>query len=121
MASDAAAILAQDFWVVLWRPAAQTTAAEIAEHLDDHLGWMRGLEHQGHVLASGPLLEGPGVAPGAGLTVLRAADAAAAEAIAKNDPFVIAGLRGFDVLRWRLMEGAITVRLSFGTSTYRLD
>jgi uncharacterized protein YciI len=121
MVIDAASFLAQDYWVVLWRPAAQTTAAEVAEHLDDHLAWMLDLERAGHVMASGPFLEGPGVVPGAGLTVLRVADAAAATDLARQDPFVIAGLRGFDVLRWRLMEGALTVRLSFGTSTYRLD
>lgn len=118
---DTAALLAQDYWVVLWRPAAGTTAEQIAEHLDDHLAWMLDLERAGHVLGSGPLLEGPGVAPGSGLTVLRASDAATAEGLARQDPFVIADLRGFDVLRWRLMEGSLTVRLSFGTSTYQLD
>ena len=82
---------------------------------------MLGLERAGHVLASGPFLEGAGVVPGAGLTVLRVADAVAAADIARQDPFVTAGLRAFDVVRWRLMEGALTVRLSFGTSTYQLD
>jgi len=118
---DTAAFLAQDYWVVLWRPVAGTSADQIAEHLDAHLAWMLDLERAGQVLASGPLLEGPGTAPGTGLSIFRAADAAAAADLARQDPFVLAGLRGFDVLRWRLMEGSLTVRLSFGTSTYQLD
>lgn len=117
--------LAQDYWVVLWRPAATTTADDVAAHVDAHLAWMLDLEREGHVLASGPLLDGlldgRPVAPGAGLTVLRAADAGAAAALAAQDPFVTAGLRTFDVLRWRLMEGALSLRISFGTSTYTVE
>jgi hypothetical protein len=52
------------------------------------------------------------------VTILRAADQAQAEAIAANDPFVLAGLRTFTVHRWRLNEGSIGVRLSLGTATY---
>jgi hypothetical protein len=33
---------------------------------------------------------------------------------------VAKGLRTFDVLGWRVMEGALTVRVSFGTATYRI-
>jgi uncharacterized protein YciI len=113
--------LAQDYWVVLWRPSEGTTADDVAAHLDAHLAWMLRLEREGLVLASGPLLEGPGVGPGAGLTVLRVPDAESAAKVAAQDPFVVADVRGFDVLRWRLMEGALTVRLSFGTSTYTLE
>ena len=116
-----AQFLAQDYWVVRWLPVEASTADDVAAHLDAHLDWMLGLEREGLVLASGPLLEGPGVRPGAGLTVLRAADAESAAKIAAQDPFVVAGVRGFEVARWRLMEGALTVRVSFGTSTYTLD
>lgn len=113
--------LAQDYWAVLWRPAPATTADDVAAHVEAHLAWMLDLEREGHVLASGPLLEGPGAGPGAGLTVLRAPDADAAAALAGQDPFVKAGLRGFDVFRWRLMEGALTLRVSFGTTTYTME
>ena len=117
----AGGFLAQDYWAVLWRPAATTTADDVNAHLDAHLAWMLDQEREGHVLASGPLLEGPGVRPGAGLTVLRARDADSAAALAAQDPLVTAGLRSFDALRWRLMEGALSLRVSFGTSTYTLE
>jgi len=99
-------------------PAHTTTAEHIEALLDEHLSWMLSLERDGHVLASGPVIEGPGVGPGSGLTVLRADSAEHAERIAAGDPFVHAGLRDFTVLRWRVMEGALTVRLSLGTSRY---
>ncbi len=70
------------------------------------------------LLAAGPLLSGPGVRPGSGVTVLRAPDEDAARRIAADDPFVRAGLRTFDVYRWQLNEGSVSVRLSLGTGTY---
>jgi len=77
-----------------------------------------GLERAEVLFASGPLLSGPGVGPGSGVTVLRAADEDAARSIAADDPFRRAGLRTFDVHRWRLNEGSIGVRMSLGTGTY---
>ena len=67
---------------------------------------------------SGPLLSGPGTGPGSGVTVLRAADGEAAEAIAAQDPFVRAGLRTFAIYQWRVNEGSIGIQLSLGTGTY---
>ena len=70
------------------------------------------------VFLSGPLTSGPGVAPGAGVTVLRADSAADAAAIAAADPFVLAGLRTFEIFGWRVNEGAVAVQLSLGTGRY---
>jgi hypothetical protein len=53
--------------------------------------------------------------------VLRASSEEQAAALAAEDPFVTKGLRGFEVLGWRVMEGALTVRVSFGTTTYRIS
>jgi hypothetical protein len=39
-------------------------------------------------------------------------------AIAATDPFVLAGLRSFEVFGWRLNEGAISIQLSLGTGSY---
>jgi uncharacterized protein YciI len=115
------AMLGAQLWVVRWIPREGVTAADVEALLDAHLEWMLGLEAAGQVVASGPLTSGPDVSPGAGLTVLRASTEEKAAAIASQDPFVVKGLRGFEVLGWRVMEGALTVRLSFGTTTYRIS
>jgi uncharacterized protein len=83
--------------------------------------WLLKLEAQGVVFLSGPLLSGRGTGPGSGITVLRADSAADAEAIAATDPFVLAGLRTFEVFCWRINEGAIGVKLSLGTGAYTWD
>jgi hypothetical protein len=53
--------------------------------------------------------------------VLRASTEQDAAALAAQDPFVAKGLRSFEVFGWQVMEGAVTVRLSFGTATYRIS
>lgn len=112
-------LLGRDHWLVWSTPAAHTSAADIEAHAPDHIAWLLGLESTGALLLSGPLLEGDGVRPGAGVTVLRAKDEQAAAAIAAEDPFVVAGLRTASVFRWRVNEGSIGVTISLGTGTYR--
>ncbi len=115
---DVAKLLARDYWVVQWTPHDSTTAEDIGIHLQAHLAWLFDLEQRETLFLSGPILEGPDVRPGSGITVVRATGSAAASEIAAADPFVIAGLRTFQVFRWRVNEGKISVRLSLGTGTY---
>jgi uncharacterized protein len=115
---DVSRLLARDYWLLLSTPAAGVDQAAIQEHLQEHLGWAIGLEEAGVLFASGPLLSGPGVGPGSGVTVLRAEDEDEARLIAMGDPFVLAGLRTFAVHRWRLNEGSVSLRVSFGTGKY---
>jgi uncharacterized protein YciI len=118
MEVDRGALLGRDYWLVLATPTATTTAADIERHLDEHLAWLLKLEADGVVFLSGPLVSGPGTAPGSGVTVLRAGRAEAARAIARTDPFVTAGLRTVEVFGWRVNEGAVRVHISLGTGTY---
>ena len=111
-------LLRRDYWMVLFRPVAGTSAADIGARVDDHLTWLLAAEAQGTVLLSGPLLDGPDTAPGSGMAVLRVASADEAAALASQDPFVLAGLRTFDVYRWQVNEGSISITLSLGTATY---
>jgi uncharacterized protein len=115
---DRSRLLARDYWLILSTPAAGTVQAAIDAHVDGHLAWLLELERTDVLFASGPLLSGPGVGPGSGVTVLRAPDEEAARRIAADDPFVRAGLRTFEVHRWRLNEGCVSVRVSLGTGTY---
>jgi uncharacterized protein YciI len=79
---------------------------KIAEHLPKHLEYMIGLEKKGVLFASGPLAEADGKTRGDGLTILRAASAENARRIAEADPFVVAGLRTFELREWTVMEGS---------------
>jgi hypothetical protein len=117
-AAEHGGLLGQDYWLIRSAPRPGTTGADIARHAADHVNWLLKLEADGVVFLSGPLTSGPGVAPGAGLTVLRADSAAAAAGIAAADPFVLAGLRTFEVFGWRVNEGAVQVQLSLGTGRY---
>ena len=115
---DQPALLGQDYWLVLSTPEASVTAADIGRHVDGHVSWLLGLEADGTLFLSGPLVSGPGAGPGSGVTILRAPTAADAAKIAAEDPFVRAGLRTFQVFGWRVNEGSIGVRLSLGTGGY---
>ena len=112
------ALLGRDYWLILSTPVAGTGQADIDARAGEHIAWLLGLERDGVLFLSGPLLSGPGTGPGSGVTVLRAADQDHAASMAANDPFVVAGLRTFTVHRWRLNEGSIGIRLSLGTATY---
>ncbi len=86
---------------------------QLASVLPDHLEYMIGLERRGLLFASGPLSTAPGLPLGDGLTVLRAADADEARALAAADPFVTRGLRTFDVREWTVMEGSLGLTVKF--------
>jgi uncharacterized protein YciI len=118
---DRRALLGRDYWLVLSAPLDTTTGADIERHVDEHIAWLLKLEADGVLFLSGPLVSGRGTGPGSGVTVLRAGTAAEAEAVAAADPFVIAGLRTFQVFGWRVNEGSIQIRLSLGTGSYAWD
>ncbi len=113
-----ARLLGRDYWLVLSTPNPSTALADIRALVDEHVAWLLKLEAEGTVFLSGPLVSGPGTGPGSGVTVLRAASADHAEAIAATDPFVAHGLRTFQVFAWRVNEGAISIQLSLGTGGY---
>ena len=86
----------------------------------DHYRWIIDLEKQGAVFASGPLFAKDGK-QGVGMTVFRAADIEAAEALAAGDPFCRCGAAEFEIERWQINEGRVTVSVDFSDQTYRID
>jgi uncharacterized protein YciI len=111
-------LLSRDYWLILSAPLPGTDRTAIDGKVEEHVRWLLRLEQEDVLFLSGPLLCGPGTGPGSGVTVIRAADADAARAVAAQDPFVQAGLRTFTVYQWRLNEGSIGIRISLGTATY---
>ncbi len=111
-------MLRKKLYVVLSKGGA--AAAQIAEHLPQHLEYMIGLEKKGVLFASGPLAEADGKTRGDGLTILRAASVEAARQLAEADPFVVKGLRSFELREWTLMEGSLGIKVNFSDQSLEL-
>lgn len=78
----------------------------LGQHRPARLDWFRRLDAEGTLLASGQLVDGD---LADGLLVLDAPDAATAEALLDEDPFVIEGLvTDRRVARWHATVGAWT-------------
>ena len=111
-------MLRKKLYVVLSKPlvAPEHLRPVLAAHLD----YMIDLEKRGIIFASGPLA-GPEQQPqGEGLTIVRAASAAEARAIAEGDPFFKNGLRTFELKEWTVMEGMLGLRVNLSDQTIEL-
>jgi hypothetical protein len=107
-----ARMLKKKLYVVLSTPL-DGAAEKLPGHLPAHLDYMIANEKKGIVFASGPLSEADGSQRGRGLTVLRASSAEEARAIAAQDPFVVNGVRAFEIREWTVMEGSFGVTVNF--------
>ncbi len=114
-------MLGAEYHCVRWTGRPGVTNDDIGRHLHAHVTWMIDLERAGHLLASGPLIDGEGIGPGDGLTILRTESVDAAADLAAEDPFVVHGLRTYEIATWRLMEGSFSINLSLSTGTYRFE
>jgi uncharacterized protein YciI len=103
-------MLRRKLYAVLSQPS--PTPEKLKALLPSHLEYMIGLERCGVLFASGPLADGEGPPNGAGLTVLRAASAQEARELAEADPFVVNGLRTFELKEWTIMEGTLGLRVN---------
>lgn len=98
-------MLGKTLYVVIWQGR---DGVDIGPTLQEHLEFMIGLEKRGVLFASGPL---SGIS-GDGLTILRASSIEGARAIAEQDPFIVKGLRTFDLREWTMMEGSIGLTIN---------
>jgi uncharacterized protein YciI len=114
-----ARMLKKRLYVVLSTPI-EGGAEKLLEHLPAHLEYMITNEKRGIVFASGPLSEADGSQKGRGLTVLRAASAAEACAIAEQDPFFVHGIRSFELREWTVMEGSVGVTVNFSDQSVQI-
>jgi uncharacterized protein len=94
-----------------------TSPDRLKEQLPAHLDFMIDLEKRGILFASGPL---DGGARGDGLTIVRAASLEEAKHVAAGDPFVVQGLRSFEVREWTVMEGSFGIKVNFSDQSLEL-
>ncbi len=107
-------MLGKKLYVIFWRGI---EGVNISTTLREHLEFMIALEKRGILFASGPLSGNPGD----GLTILRAVSIEEARAIAEEDPFVIKGLRTFDLREWTMMEGSIGLTINCSDRSVELS
>ena len=91
----------------------------ILPYVADHLRYMNDLEDRGLLFASGPFLK-EGVVVGDGLTILSTDTIEEARRLMEEEPLVKRGLRRFELHRWELREGRITVNLNASRSAFNL-
>jgi uncharacterized protein YciI len=111
-------MLRKRLYVVLSKPL--VAPEQLRPVLAAHLDYMIDLEKRGIIFASGPLGDPDRPPQGEGLTILRAASAAEARAIAESDPFFKNGLRTFVLKEWTVMEGMLGLRVNFSDQTIDL-
>ena len=111
-------MLRKKLFVILSKGSA--TPDQIGALLPQHLEFMIGLEKSGVLFASGPLADTEGKMRGDGLTIVRAASAADARKIAEQDPFVVNGLRTFDLREWTVMEGSLGIKINLSDQSLEL-
>ena len=105
-------------YVITTRPA--HPGADLRTHMVAHLRHQIALEKQGVLFAAGPLTGEDGGWPGTGMFVIRAESFDAARAIADEDPMHKSGERVYELRRWRLHEGRITLSIDLSDSTVTL-
>ncbi len=114
-----ARMLQKRLYVVL--TTAVKPMSELVPLLPEHLNYMIDLEKRGVLFASGPFLAGEQVAPGSGMTILRASSLEEAKATAERDPLNASGMRTFEIREWQLNEGSYTLTLHYSDGSYSLE
>lgn len=77
----------------VWLPVLD--AGKTETYLRGHIAYLDGLREQGTVVANGRLADGSG-----GLVIYRAESEEAVKRLVENDPFVVHGVRGYEIREW---------------------
>jgi uncharacterized protein YciI len=109
--------LGREMYLVITKPV---RSPEIDKRLSDHLAHQVELERRGIMFAAGPLYPRGATVPEAGMFVLRASSFEAAEEICKTDPLHRLGLRTYEIQKWRMNEGSITLTVNFSDQTGKI-
>ena len=84
--------------------------------LPDHLAYQRTLEENGTLVLAGPQSDDTGdQMQGRGLIVYRAASMDDARALAEADPMHATGTRRFELRKWLVNEGSLSLNVGLST------
>ncbi|WP_430474401.1 YciI family protein [Thalassospira lucentensis] len=117
--ASARGALALELYVVFSTPTGDVE--KLAATLPDHLAYQRKLEQNGHLVMAGPMSNEAGThIEGAGLMVYRASSLDAARALAEDDPMHRQSARRFELRRWLVNEGALSLSVGLSTKSVEL-
>ncbi len=112
--------LAKEFYVVESTPVA--SPEQRMEILPRHLAYQKKIEADGILFLAGPLSDEAGEQmSGAGLMIYRANSLEEARAIADADPMHQEIGRAYQVRKWLVNEGSLTLKVGFSTKGVQLD
>lgn len=91
---------------------------ETMPYIPEHIRYL--LEHEEKVFLSGPFVT-EGHIVGEGMTVLYATSEKEAAAFMDNEPFILRGLRRYELKLWELREGTLSIKTRLSASRFELD
>ena len=108
--------LAQELYMVISTPAGDP--AKVKDTLPDHLAYQAEQEAIGALFLAGPLSDESGdEMQGKGLIIYRAASLEDARAITEADPMHTSGARSFEIRRWLVNEGSMTLSINLAAQS----
>ena len=108
--------LAHELYMVISTPAGDP--AKVKDTLPDHLAYQAEQEALGALFLAGPLSDESGdEMQGKGLIIYRAASLEDARAITEADPMHTSGARSFEIRRWLVNEGSMTLSINLAAQS----
>lgn len=112
--------LALELYVVTSTPAKGPKA--VKESLPDHLAYQREMEESGKLVMAGPMSDATGEhMQGVGLIVYRANSLEEAAALTEADPMHATGARSFEIRKWLVNEGNLSINVGLSTGHAKLS
>ncbi|MGJ8610180.1 MAG: YciI family protein [Octadecabacter sp.] len=108
--------LAMEVFVVRTKPAGDIDLVKAT--LPDHLAYQQQMESAGSLFLAGPVSDESGENMQAeGMIIYRAADMAAAKALADADPMHANGARTYEIRKWLINEGNLNFSIALSSQS----
>jgi len=111
--------LAHELYVIISEPDA--APEQLQKYLPDHLAYQSEQEQLGNLVMAGPMSDPSGeLMQGIGMIVYRASSLEAARKIADADPMHSSGTRRYEIRRWLVNEGNLTINVKLSAQSVTL-
>ena len=112
--------LAMELFVVRTRPTGDMGLVKAT--LPDHLAYQKQMEDAGSLVMAGPISDETGdLMEAEGMIIYRAANLDAARTLADGDPMHKVGARAYDIRKWLVNEGSLSVNVGLSTGKATLS
>ena len=112
--------LAMELFVISTKPVGDM--ALLKKTLPDHLAYQQQMEASGSLVMAGPISDETGELMNAeGMIIYRAESLAAARLLADGDPMHSAGARTYEIRKWLVNEGKLSLSMSLSNQNFDLN